>query len=41
MAEEDALAAVDFAAAALEEAEYSVLDDALARMDADEVAATA
>jgi hypothetical protein len=40
-AEDDALDAVDFAAATLEEAEYAVLDAALARRDADELAASA
>jgi hypothetical protein len=37
-AEADALIAIDFAAAALSEAEYAVLDAALARMEADELA---
>jgi hypothetical protein len=38
-AEDDAIAAVDFALAALEEAEYAVLDARLARMEADDLAA--
>jgi hypothetical protein len=38
-AEEDALFAIDYAYAAIDEAEYAVLDAALARMDADEQAA--
>jgi hypothetical protein len=38
-AEADAEAAVDFVYAALEEAEYAVLDAALARLEADEVLA--
>jgi uncharacterized membrane-anchored protein YhcB (DUF1043 family) len=38
-AEDDAVAAVDFALAALEEAEYAVLDARLARMEADDLAA--
>ena len=38
-AEADAIAAVDFASAALEEAEYAVLDARLARMEADDLAA--
>jgi hypothetical protein len=39
-AEEDALFAINYAYAAIEEAEYAVLDAALARMEADEKAAT-
>jgi hypothetical protein len=35
VAEDDAVAAVAFAEAALEEAEYAVLNATLARMDAD------
>ena len=38
-AEEDALFAIDYAYAAIDEAEYAVLDAALARMEADEQAA--
>jgi hypothetical protein len=38
-AEDDAEAAVNFAYAALEEAEYAVLDAALGRLEADEVLA--
>ena len=38
--ENDAIDAVAFAEAAVEEAEYTALDAALARMDADEAAAT-
>ncbi|MEU0398373.1 hypothetical protein ABZ208_37660 [Streptomyces sp. NPDC006208] len=37
-AEADAVAAVEFALAAIEEAEYTVLDARLARMEADEKA---
>ena len=40
-AEDDAAFAIDYAYAAVEEAEYSVLDATLARMDADEMAAAA
>jgi hypothetical protein len=40
-AEDDAAFAVDFAYAAIEEAEYAVLDASLARMQADELAGTA
>ena len=39
IAEEDALFAIDYAYATIEEAEYAVLDAVLARMDADELAA--
>ena len=39
-AEDDAAFAVDYAYAAVEEAEYAVLDATLARMEADEMAAT-
>jgi hypothetical protein len=38
-AEEDALAAVEFAILAVEEAEYEVLDALLARAEADDLAA--
>jgi hypothetical protein len=38
-AEEDALFAIDYAYATIEEAEYALLDAVLARMDADELAA--
>ena len=37
--EDDAAFAVEFAYAAIEEAEYAVLDAALARMEADELSA--
>jgi hypothetical protein len=37
-AEDDAAFAIDYAYGAIEEAEYAVLDAALARMDADELA---
>jgi hypothetical protein len=40
-AEGDALFAIDYAYAAIEEAEYAVLDASLARMKADELAASA
>jgi hypothetical protein len=40
-AEEDASFAIDYAYAAIEEAEYAVLDAALARKQADELAASA
>jgi hypothetical protein len=40
-AEADAKAAVDFAASAIREAEYAVLDAHLARMNADAMAAKA
>jgi hypothetical protein len=40
-AESDAVNAVDFALAAVEEAEYAVLDAALARADADTMASSA
>jgi hypothetical protein len=40
-AEDDAVFAVDYAYAAIEEAEYAVLDATLARMEADEMAARA
>jgi hypothetical protein len=39
-AEDDALDAIDFAGAALDEAEYATLDAVLARMEADELAAS-
>jgi hypothetical protein len=39
IAEEDALFAIDYAYATIEEAEYAALDAVLARMDADELAA--
>lgn len=39
-AEADALESIDFAYLALEEAEYEILDAALARAEADELAAT-
>jgi hypothetical protein len=39
IAEEDALFAIDYAHATIEEAEYAVLDAVPARMDADELAA--
>ena len=39
-AQEDAAFAIDYAYAAIGEAEYAVLDAALARMDADELAAS-
>ena len=39
-AEDDATFAINYAYAAIEEAEYAVLDAALARMEADEKAAT-
>lgn len=38
VAEDEALYAIDFALAAIEEAEYTVLDATLARMDSDELA---
>jgi hypothetical protein len=40
-AEDDALFAIDYAYAAIEEAEYATLDAALARIEADELATTA
>ena len=39
-AEDDAAFAIDYAYAAVDEAEYAVLDATLARMEADEMAAT-
>ena len=39
-AEDDALDAIDFAGAAVDEAEYATLDAALARKEADELAAS-
>jgi len=39
-AEDDALDAIDFAGAALDEAEYATLDAVLARREADELAAS-
>ena len=39
-AEGDAAFAIDYAVAAIEEAEYAVLDASLARMEADELAGT-
>jgi hypothetical protein len=39
IAEDDAVFAIDYAYAAIEEAEYAVLDASLARVEADELAA--
>jgi hypothetical protein len=41
MAEQDASYAIDYAYAAVEEAEYAVLQAELARMDADQLEAVA